>query len=203
VDEDRWVEVAIVSRPHGVQGELKVTLHNKDSEVLFNVDEVLVRMPDGEEHEVSVDGVRPADQAVLLRLYSVGDRDRAEGLRGAKILVRRSQFAPLEPGEFYACDIEGARAVLAAEGDAPERHGIVHRLVNYPSVDVLVIEIDGATYEVPLVSAFVLSVDAKARLVTLKTLEGIESERPRPASREASPSSPEDAPSSSPDGAAS
>jgi 16S rRNA processing protein RimM len=169
--ENRWVEVGLVARPHGVRGEVRVTLHNKESEVLFRVDEVLLRMADGEEHEVSVDAVRPADQAVLVKLHSVDDRDRAENVRGARIFVRRSDFAPLEPGEFYACDVEGARVVVS---DAPDREGAVKELVNYPSVAVFVVDFGGARYEVPLVEAFVEKVDAAARLVTLKTLEGLE-----------------------------
>ena len=110
---DRWVEVGLVARPHGVQGELRVSLHNKESEVLFHVDEVLVRLANGDEHEVSVDGVRPADQAVLLRLHSIGDRDRAEELRGAKLFVKRSQFAPLETASSTRA-ISRARALSLA-----------------------------------------------------------------------------------------
>jgi 16S rRNA processing protein RimM len=171
-ESDRWVEVALVARPHGVRGEVRVTLHNKESEVLFRVDEVLLRMADGEEHEVSVDAVRPADQAVLLKLHSVDDRDRAEEVRGARIFVRRSDFAPLEPGEFYACDVEGARVQIAS--DDAKTEGVVRELVNYPSVDVLVVDVGGARYEVPLVETYVEKVDAAERLVTLKTLEGLE-----------------------------
>jgi 16S rRNA processing protein RimM len=171
---DRWVEVGLVARPHGVRGEVRVTLHNKDSEVLFRVDEVRLRLADGDEHEVSVDAVRPADQAVLMKLHSVDDRDRADEVRGARIFVRRSDFAPLAPGEFYACDVEGARVVVGSAEAGANTEGIVKELVNYPSVDVLVVDVDGARYEVPLVDAYVENVDAEARLVTLKTLEGLE-----------------------------
>jgi 16S rRNA processing protein RimM len=177
---ERWVEVGVVARPHGVQGELRITLHNKDSDVLLDVDEVLVKMADGAEHEVSVDGARRADQAILLRLYSVDSRDRAEELRGARLSVKRSQFAQLEPGEFYACDVEGAKVVVPQHGEEAAREGIVRELLTYPSVSVLVVEVGGLTYEVPLVDAFVASVDADAQLVTIRTLEGVEGQAPRP-----------------------
>jgi 16S rRNA processing protein RimM len=177
-ESDRWVEVGLVARPHGVRGEVRVTLHNKDSEVLFRVDEVRLRLADGDEHEVSVDAVRPADQAVLMKLHSVDDRDRADEVRGARIFVRRSDFAPLEPGEFYACDVEGARVLIGAAGDGEaKQEGVVKELVNYPSVDVFVVDVDGARYEVPLVEMYVEKVDAEARVVTLKTLEGLEPSR--------------------------
>ena len=176
----RWVEVGVIARPHGVRGELRVSLHNKDSEVLFSVDEVLVRLPDGAEHEVSVEAARPADQAVLMRLHSIDGRDRAEQIRGSRVFVRRSDFPELPDGEFYTCDIEGARAVVVA--DAGEPHGAgsegrVRTIVSYPSVDVIVVDMgERGVFEVPLVEDFVQKVDAKAGLVTLRTLEGLEAQ---------------------------
>ena len=77
--------------------------------MLLGRDEVLVRLPDGEEHEVSVDRARRADDAILMKLHSVDDRDRADELRGAHICVQRRDFPPLEEGEFYVCDVEGAQ----------------------------------------------------------------------------------------------
>ncbi len=97
---------------------------------------MLVRLKDGEEHEVSVDRARRADDAILMKLFSIDDRDRADELRGAFVCVKRSQFPPLEDGEFYVCDVVGAD-VLLPEG---EPLGVVRELTSYPSVDVLVIQ---------------------------------------------------------------
>jgi 16S rRNA processing protein RimM len=174
-NDERWIEVGIIARPHGVRGELRVSLHNKDSEVLFSVVEVLVRLPDGTEHEVSVDAARPTDQAVLLRLHSIDDRDRAEQIRGSKVLVRRSDFPELPEGEFYTCDVEGARVQIA--DDAASTDGRVRTIVSYPSVDVVVVDMGArGVFEVPLVADFVEKVDAKAGVVHLKTLEGLEAQ---------------------------
>ena len=52
---DQWVPLAEVARPHGVKGELRLKVFNSDSNILLGLDEVLVRLKDGEEHEVSVD----------------------------------------------------------------------------------------------------------------------------------------------------
>ncbi len=155
-----------------------MALHNKDSEVLLSVDEVLVRLPDGAEHEVSVDAARPADQAVLMRLHSIDDRDRAEQVRGSRVFVRRSDFAELPDGEFYTCDVEGARVVVlsdAGEANGAGLEGSVRTIVSYPSVDVIVVDMgERGVFEVPLVADFVTLVDTKKGLVTLRTLEGLE-----------------------------
>jgi 16S rRNA processing protein RimM len=169
--KDAWVPLAEVARPHGVRGEVRLNLFNKDSDVLLDREEVLVRLPDGDEHEVSVEKARRADQAILMKLYSIDDRDRAGELRGALICVRRGDFPPLAEGEFYTCDVLGAKVVLA-----DHEIGTVRDLRSYPSVDVLVVRAadEGKDYEVPLVEALVEEVDVLAETVRLKTLEGVE-----------------------------
>jgi ribosomal protein L35AE/L33A len=85
---DAWVPLAEVMRPHGVRGELRLRLFNKDSDLLLSLDEVLVRFPEGDEQEVSVDGARRANDAILMKLHSVDDREGADELRGAIVCAR-------------------------------------------------------------------------------------------------------------------
>jgi 16S rRNA processing protein RimM len=170
-DDTRWVPLAEVARPHGVRGEVRLKVYNRDSDLLLELDEVLVRLPEGEEHEVSVDRARRADDAILMKLHSVDDRDRAEELRGALICARRADFPPLEEGEFYACDVVGARAVL----EDGREIGEISDLRSYPSVDVLVVKANdgGKDWEIPLVESFIVEVDAPSTVV-IRTLDGLE-----------------------------
>ncbi len=89
--------------------------------------------------------------------------------------ARRSEFPPLEPGEFYACDVEGAR-VLVGAGDTAEELGRVVEMRSYPTVDVLVVTAadGGRPWEVPLVEGVIDAVDVQQGLVTLSTREGVE-----------------------------
>jgi 16S rRNA processing protein RimM len=180
ISPDAWVPLAEVARPHGVRGEVRLRLFNKDSDVLLEQEEVLVRLPDGEEHEVSVDGARRADQAILVKLHSIDDCDRAEELRGALICVKRAAFPTLADGEFYTCDVLGAVVVLKEEGRDEVKLGHVRDLVSYPSVDTLVVRAEdgGSDWEIPLVAAFVSEVDVPGGRFVISTMEGIE--RPVP-----------------------
>ncbi len=168
---EEWVPLAEVARPHGVRGELRLRLFNADSDVLLDREEVLVRLKDGEEHEVSVDRARRADDAILMKLFSVDDRDRADELRGALICAKRGDFPKLPDDEFYVCDAAGA--CVMCEGTLV---GTVKDVRNYPSVDALVVKAadGGVDWEIPLVDAFVGSLDFAAGVVELKTLDGLE-----------------------------
>jgi len=154
-----------------VRGELRLKLFNKDSDLLLDRDEVLVRLPDGEEHEVSIDHARRADDAILMKLYSVDDRDRADELRGALICIRRRDFPPPEEGEFYVCDAKGARVVCGGT-----TIGTVKDVLNYPTIDALVVTAadGGKDWEVPLIDVFIEAVDVVAGEIVLKTLDGLE-----------------------------
>jgi 16S rRNA processing protein RimM len=169
--DDEWVPLAEVMRPHGVKGEIRLRLFNKKSDMLLEQDEVLVRMADGEAHEVSVDQARRADDAILMKLYSVDDRDRADELRGAQICVRRKDFPPAEEGEFYAVDVVGAEARLNGV-----RLGEVVEIVSYPTVEAMRIRADDklGDWEIPLSDAFIGKVDTTAKVVEVLTLEDLE-----------------------------
>ncbi len=170
--------LAVVGRPHGVRGEVRAHPFNKDSELLLELDLVLVRFVDGErkgeEHEVSIDDVRPTNDAFLVKLHAVDTRDAAEEIRGAQLCARRGDFPPLEEGEFYACDLEGAKVSVSDSAEDAKEVGVVRALASYPSVDILVIEGPRGRLEVPLVEAYVDSVDVSAGRVVLRTIDGIE-----------------------------
>jgi 16S rRNA processing protein RimM len=178
IPADAWVPLAEVARPHGVRGELRLRLYNRDSDLLLGLDEVLIRFAEGDEQEVSVDGARRADDAILMKLHSVDDRDRAEELRGATICARRGNFPALEAGEFYACDVEGVRVVVDDGAGGVRDVGRVREMRVYPATHVLVVDAGdgGRAWEVPLVDSVVRSLDVEGGLVTLATMDGVERE---------------------------
>ena len=173
---DEWVPLAEVARPHGVRGELRLKLFNKDSDILLTLDEVLVRLPDGEEHEVSIDGARRADDAILMKLHSIDGRDRADELRGAILCAKRGEFPAPDEGEFYVCDVVGANVVVTEADGGTRLIGKVTELRSYPSVSALVVAAadGGKDWEIPLVEAFIAEVDVVGGTVTLVTMEGLD-----------------------------
>ena len=97
----------------------------------------------------------------ILRLVGVSDRRAAEALRGAALLVDRSDAPALGDEEWYAEDLEGCAVV-----DGARSLGRVRRLVALPSCEALEVERPGAPdLLVPLVREAVRSVDAGRRRI--------------------------------------
>ena len=165
------IPVAEVARPHGVQGELRLKVYNPDSDLLAGRPRVTLRLADGSERDAEITTARAVDKGLLVRFAGVDDRDAAEALRGTEICVPRNEFPDLDEGEFYACDVEGARAVLTGG----EEIGHVAGLANYPTCDVLLVDRpSGGRLEIPLLAPYVGKVDTTAGVVEILTIDGLE-----------------------------
>lgn len=162
------VEVGRVARPHGVRGELRVHLHWSGSESLLEAESIVLRAA-GREQSCRVERARRANRVMLVKLAGVDTRDAADALRGAEVCVLRSALSEPETGEFYLCDLVGAR-VTAPSGEV----GRVERVVTHPSVDALVIRTaDGRLVEQPLSEPWIASVDVATGLVQLVSKDGL------------------------------
>ena len=95
------VVVAEVRRPHGLQGEVAVTLLSDIPDRLGKGSELDLVLANGERRQVVVQTSRTHKDSVVVRLSGVEDRDSAEGLRGARLEVSR-ELVPTPPeGNFY------------------------------------------------------------------------------------------------------
>src|SRR3954468_7574068 len=116
-----------VGRPHGLDGSFHVV--GADPELAR--DEYLV---DGAVREVVRRAGTPDNP--ILRLDGSASRDDAEALRGAELLVPRTDVS-LEAGEYWASDLAGCEVV---DGSVPLR--FAPRMSALPSWEVL--EVDPA-----------------------------------------------------------
>jgi 16S rRNA processing protein RimM len=169
VADEAEIAVGEVSRPHGIRGELRIHVYNEDSDVLLKKPPVRLVLADGSSRPAKIVAARRANKVILVELSGLADRNEAELLRGAKLMIPRTALDPLDDGEFYAADLEGAKVFLSGE-----EIGRVKTITEYPTCDVLVIEREGkALLEVPLVEAYVGSVDVAAGRVELVSIEGL------------------------------
>ncbi len=165
-----FIPVAEVARAHGIRGEVRLKLYHEHSDLLLLKPTTRMRTPEGEERIVEFATVRGTNNGLLAQFTETKDRNAAEALRGCVLLVPRDEFPALEEGEFYACDIEGARVVLPS-GDVV---GHVIGLVSYPTCEVLAVNRGSlGTLEIPLLDQFVESVDSNNGVVHLVTIEGL------------------------------
>jgi 16S rRNA processing protein RimM len=138
-----------VGRPHGLDGSFHVTRPRTQLLALGRT----IRVGDAETEIVRLDGT---DQRPIVRVALASDRAAIEALRGADIGVRRSDAPPLGEDEYWAEELEGCRVV-----DGEREVGVVTRLLNLPSCDVLEV----GDLMIPMVRDAVRSIDVDARII--------------------------------------
>ena len=165
----KTIEIGRVIKPHGLTGEVKVRLHWRESQALFDAESLRVCRYGAADVELTIDAVRATPEGPILKLAGIDDRDAAEALRGARLHVSRGGLPPLEPGEYYLSDLIGW-AVLGPDGAIGE----VLEVVTHPSVDSIVIRLaDGSTAEQPMVEQWIDHVDVDARRIVLRTTDAL------------------------------
>jgi 16S rRNA processing protein RimM len=141
-----------VGRPHGLDGSFHVT---RPRGVLLVLGGALRIGSDV--YEI----VRRAgtEDRPILRVRGIDDRAGVEGLRGADLLVERSDAPPLPAGEYWAEDLEGCVVVTRSGREL----GVVARMRPLPSCEALEV----GDLLVPMVADAVLSVDVPARRIVV------------------------------------
>lgn len=156
------LEIGYVARPHGVRGELRVVTHDPGSTTLLDVDEIEL---DGVPYRI--EQARQVEGAFLLRLAGVGDRNRAETLRGKRVAVDR-ELIPLEEGEVFLADLVGC-AVVREDGSPYGTIAAIETGVQ----DRLVIHDGDVERLLPLVPEFVIDVDLEEGRVVVAPPEDL------------------------------
>jgi 16S rRNA processing protein RimM len=170
----RWIPLGAVTGAHGLRGTLKIKQFNSDSQLLFELQEIALRLQ-GELHFHRLTSVREANKGLLLDLEAVGSVEAAEALRGAELCVPRELLPELAEGEFYFVDLEGL-SVFTEDG---AQIGVVERVQEYPASEVLRVQTDAGVYEVPMREPYLVEVDVAAGRVVVSELGDLEPERPR------------------------
>ena len=164
---EEWVAIGEVAGPFGIAGELKIT-------PLTDFPERFERTPVlylGEKRTpYRVLAARSHKQHILLRLEGIVEIDAVERLRGATLWIPADQLVALPQNQFYVHDLIGMR-VRHVNGDDL---GTVADVLGSPGNDLFVIRTAaGREVLLPAVKAFIPSIDADARLITVDPIPGL------------------------------
>lgn len=168
----RWIEVGRVSGLHGVRGKLRVAMYSGDAAGVQRVSRVALSPRDGGEAadraEYDVEAVQRAGGCAVFSLRGIDSPEGAQRLRGLRVFVRRDALPPLPEDEFYWEDAVGCAVV----DDAGTVLGQVTGLSPGPAHDWLVVRRGADEAYLPVVAAFVRSVDLAGRRIVASPPEG-------------------------------
>ena len=150
------ITVAIVLKPQGIRGEIKVKAMTDSARDLTAFKSVFI---DGADY--SVLSVRTQGEFAYLSLKGIADRNGAELLRGKEVEVERTALPELPDGRYYIADLIGC-SVVNERGDVlgvvedvtPAKTDIFtlkrddKKTVMFPAADGVILHVDEANKKI-------------------------------------------------------
>ena len=99
-----------ISHAHGIKGEIAI---NWDADTPFSTNmPLLIRKPGEPIQSITVTGMRRHQGRLLLSVEGIDNRNAAEDLSGAELLMPRSMLPAPAGDEIYAADLPGMAVFL-------------------------------------------------------------------------------------------
>jgi len=169
MDHPELLVVGRIERPHGVAGEVSVSIRT-DFPDRFVAGAAFIWQKGEARRTLRVTTARPHLGRMLLRFEGVGNVSGARSLGGGDLCIASSEARPAPPGFFYEHEVVG----WVCEDRAGRRLGEVTALERAPGAPLLSVETrPGTVALVPFVHGIVVSVDREARRIILDPPEGL------------------------------
>lgn len=164
------LDLAQVTTPFGVKGELKVRPETDDPLRLRELKEVECLMPGGERRMLGIESVRLRKDGVLLVKFAGFDTPEAAATLGKARLQIPFTAAKRKPGQVLYADVLGLKAVHVLTG---KELGTIKEVLRAAQDLFEVHTPKGEEVLVPWVDAFVAKIDLEAGRVLLSPPEGL------------------------------
>ena len=153
-----------IVKPHGVKGELKLFLYNKDSKILTNkiniwieIDNCLIKYK-----LLSIKG----NNSKIVKVDKIDSRDDAEVLSNKEFFILRNDFPEIESDNFYINDIINLK-VLVNNKDL----GYIYDVFSLPGGNVMGLMYNGREILIPLLDKYIEFFDFDKKIVGLKNIK--------------------------------
>lgn len=163
------VPIGVISKVHGLRGEVRFVLFTNVPEIIVNLDEVFLYSEEKQRgFFLKIEGMRLGPKTLLLKFEEFDTREDAETLEGFKVYIKRSELPKLEEGEYYYEQIFDCQ--VFEEG---EDIGRVVDIIETGSNEVLVVEKEGKETLVPFIKDYVEEVDLDSKIIKIRKMEWI------------------------------
>ena len=163
------LKVGILSKVHGVHGEMKVFPTTDDVRRFKKLKEVM--LDTGKEIiPMEVEGVKFFKQFVILKFKGYDNANDIEKYKGMSLYVTRENAVPLKKDEYFMADLIGLKFINEDESPLGELTDVMQTGAN----DVYIVKLeDGGELLLPAIKQCILDVDLDKGFMKVHLLEGL------------------------------
>ena len=148
-----YLEVASVTKPHGVRGELKLFCLCDSPDSLRGVKNLYT---DAEgKNALSVKSLKNSQGFAIVGCLEIGSVEEAETYRGKTLYAHRDDIKK-EEGAFFVCDLLGLSVI---DADSGKVYGTLGDIFPSPASDIYAVKTDRGEVLVPAVPQFIKDID--------------------------------------------
>ena len=168
VSSEKLLLVGKVIKPHGYKGLIRVWSYAGTMESFLHSGTVFFRQDHQEPAEYSVLDVKPHKKIFLLRIEGVNTFEKADGLRGADILVHKNRLTRGND-EYFWFELIGLEVYL----DTGKYLGIIKEIFPTGSNDVYVVKLNDSEFLIPAIYDVVKKIDLDKGLMIISAMDGL------------------------------
>lgn len=162
MEKQQYIEAGKIVNTHGVRGEVKIQVWLDSPEFLRRFKTIYI-----DAKPVKMLSARVHKGFVIAVLEGVDDINAAMSLKNKTVHIDRAD-AKLGKGEYFLCDIIGARV----ENESGELIGALEDILETPASSVYIVRGE-SEHMIPAVPEFILKTDAEQGVITVRLIEGM------------------------------
>ncbi len=169
--EPRFLIIGRIRKPHGVRGDLKVSILADEPKRFNSLERVFVSA-DSKAHsplEQQVEKVRLLQSDAIVKFAGIDTPEVARTFNSQWLFVSAEDALQLAEGELYSYQLIGME-VVTNEG---QRIGIIDQILETGANDVLVVQGEKGEILLPDIPDVVESIDIDSSIVIVNLLDGL------------------------------
>lgn len=164
-----WTTVGRIRDAHGIKGEVFVALKAKQADWLDDLEVFRLSKAGVNAREFTVERATAHKDGLIAKLQGVLDRNAAESLKGSQVEIP-SEYLRAAAGErLYLAELLGCTVIDQSRGEIGP---VVDFGSNGPQ-DLLIINYLGKKVDVPLVDAFLRSIEVEKKQILMDLPPGL------------------------------
>lgn len=112
---EQLLRVGVITTTHGIRGEVKVFPTTDDIHRFDDLEEVILQNKK-EQLTLHIEHVKYFKNIVIVKFKEYNNINDVEMFRKCDLLVTREHAVPLEKGEYFICDVIGAKVINEEDG---------------------------------------------------------------------------------------